>query len=103
MEGYSTGTTVTTTMQFYYNASGVPVAFKYNGTLYYYLTNLQGDVIGIINDYGVCATYTYDAWGNIVDTFSVSSADSTLLNLNPLRYRGYIYDEETVLYYCQTR
>lgn len=48
MEGYSTGTTVTTTMQFYYNALGTPVAFKYNNTLYYYMTNLQGDVAGAV-------------------------------------------------------
>ncbi len=36
-------------------------------------------------------------------TFSVSSADSTLLSVNPLRYRGYIYDTETGFYYLQSR
>ena len=25
------------------------------------------------------------------------------LNLNPLRYRGYVYDDETGLYYLQSR
>ena len=84
----SNGSTVTTTMQFYYNASGTPVAFKYNGTLYYYLTNLQGDVIGIIDDYGVSAYYVYDAWGKIISTNSASNTLYSLLMANPLRYRG---------------
>ena len=38
----------------------------YNGTVYYYVTNLQGDVTAIINSSGALAVlYTYDAWGNI--------------------------------------
>jgi len=43
--------------------------------------------------------YTYDAWGNIlsVDSFIV------IATLNPLRYRGYVYDNETGLYYLQSR
>ena len=43
------------------------------------------------------ATYTYDAWGNVL------SATGTLASVNPLRYRGYYYDEETKLYYLQSR
>ena len=45
--------------------------------------------------------YTYDAWGNILD-ISGSKKD-TLGQANPLRYRGYVYDHETQLYYCQSR
>ena len=45
--------------------------------------------------------YTYDAWGNIVST--MGSMASTLGYLNPLRYRGYVYDQETNLYYLQSR
>ena len=46
-------------------------------------------------------TYTYDARGNIL-TVGGSMAD-TLGVYNPLRYRGYVYDEETSLYYLQSR
>ena len=45
----------------------------------------------------VYATYTYDAWGNIL-----SQSDS-MASANPLRYRGYYYDTETGFYYLQSR
>jgi len=46
-------------------------------------------------------SYDYDAWGKIL-TIGGSMA-STLGTLNPLRYRGYVYDQETGLYYLQSR
>jgi RHS repeat-associated protein len=45
--------------------------------------------------------YTYDAWGNILTT--TGSMASTLGTHNPPRYRGYVYDHETQLYYLQSR
>ncbi|MCM1441220.1 MAG: RHS repeat-associated core domain-containing protein, partial [Roseburia sp.] len=47
------------------------------------------------------ARYVYDAWGNhkiIADEENVPLAKA-----NPFRYRGYFYDEETGLYYLNTR
>ena len=46
-------------------------------------------------------TYTYDAWGNPLAT--TGSMATTLGAQNPLRYRGYVYDTETGLYYLQSR
>ena len=43
--------------------------------------------------------YEYSAWGQVLYT---NSADIPL-SLNPLRYRGYVYDVETDLYYLQSR
>jgi RHS repeat-associated protein len=89
------------TMYFTYDASGVPLTMVYDGNKFYYVTNLQGDVISIINGNGQeFVRYTYDAWGKLL------SVDGTATNLcfyNPLRYRGYVYDEETGLYYLQSR
>ena len=45
--------------------------------------------------------YRYDAWGR--QTAKSGSLASTLGTLNPLRYRGYAYDEETGLYYLRSR
>ena len=45
--------------------------------------------------------YTYDAWGKLLETGG--SMATTLGALNPLRYRGYVYDTETGLYYLQSR
>jgi len=56
----------TNTLDFAYDASGTAVGFKHNGTPYFYLRNVQGDVTGITNASGVIvAEYTYDAWGNV--------------------------------------
>ena len=74
----------------------------WNGTPYYYVTSFQGDVQLIMNLAGeIVVSYVYDAWGNIVD--ADGSLATTLGALNPLRYRGYVYDTETGLYYLQSR
>ena len=91
-------------LHFFYDESGAPFAFAYKSSataapvFYYYVTNLQGDVIKILNASGsTVATYSYDAWGKILDS-SGSMAD-----INPIRYRGYYYDTDTQLYYLQSR
>ena len=98
----TSGTTVKT-LKFYYDAEGVPFYFDYNGTKYFYITNLQGDVVGIANSNGIVGYYEYDAWGRILSINSASSNEYGALTYNPLRYRGYIYDTETGFYYLQTR
>ena len=88
------------TLLFYYDSDGSATSFSYNGTMYFYVKNLQGDVVRIIDLSGTeVASYVYDAWGNIKDT----KGDPTVRELNPIRYRGYVYDTETSLYYLQSR
>ncbi len=74
----------------------------YHGTPYYFLKNLQGDIIAITDQNGdTVARYTYDAWG--VPTITFDSTECTVATVNPFRYRGYYYDTETGLYYLQSR
>ena len=94
------------TLHFTYDATGTPTTVTHKTatgeTTYYYVTNLQGDVVKIIDSTGTTvATYTYDAWGNPIST--ANTTPSTLESLNPLRYRGYVYDAETGFYYLQSR
>ena len=106
-ETIRTNNTLTAVLDFIYDESGKPFALKYstNGTnfqTYYYVLNLQGDVVKLIHyipgfEYESVATYEYDAWGNIV------SSSGRLAEINPLRYRGYYYDSETGFYYLQSR
>ncbi|MBR5323081.1 MAG: hypothetical protein IKU48_06010 [Clostridia bacterium] len=71
-------------------------------TDYYYIHNLQGDVIGIVDTNGTkVVEYTYDAWGKILAT--TGTLATTIGELNPIRYRGYYYDAETGFYYCRAR
>ncbi|MBQ8304831.1 MAG: RHS repeat-associated core domain-containing protein [Blautia sp.] len=73
-----------------------------NNTLYLYIRNLQGDVIGITDRNGnVVVQYSYDSWGNTIST--TGSMAATLGAKNPFRYRGYYYDAETGMYYLQRR
>ena len=85
-----------------YDNQSRPYALVYNGTTYYYILNLQGDVIRIVDTSGnTVADYVYDAWGKPLN--STSYASSHLYHINPIRYRGYYYDTETGLYYLQSR
>lgn len=91
-------------LEFFYDESGTPYAFSYKSSagatpaMYYYVTNLQGDVVNILNaSGGIVATYTYNAWGKVL------TATGTMAGVNPLRYRGYYYDTDTGLYYLKSR
>ena len=87
---------------FGYDANGAPQYIIYGGHRYFYLTNLQGDVVAIVTTAGeTVVEYSYDAWGNILTV--TGSMANTLGKDNPLRYRGYVYDDETGLYYLQSR
>ena len=69
--------------------------------LFYYQRNLQGDVIAIYNTSGVLqAKYNYDTWGNCTIT---NSTNIQLATYNPIRYRGYYYDDETKWYFLNAR
>jgi RHS repeat-associated protein len=91
------------TMKFYYDDSGRPMILDYNDTKYFYVTNLQGDVVGIVCEAKEVGSYVYDAWGNPISTSSNGTAEANIIQNNPLRYRGYIYDTETGFYYLQSR
>ena len=91
----------TTTMVFAYDASGSPMSVTYGDATYYYVTNLQGDVVALLDSNGnTVVQYTYDAWGRLL---SNEPTANSIGNLNPLRYRGYVFDSETSLYYLQSR
>ena len=88
-------------LSFGYDGS-TPVTVTYNDTTYYYVTNLQGDIVSILDGNRTeVVKYTYDAWGNILST--TGTLADTLGQINPLRYRGYVYDQECNLYYLQSR
>ena len=108
-------------MDFIYDESGRPFAVCYskNGgtsyTTYFYGVNAQGDVEKIfrilqndetgVYEEKVYGLYTYDAWGNVTATTAAGNTPgtTTLVYRNPIRYRGYYYDNETGFYYLQSR
>ena len=91
------------------DGNGNTIGFNYNGVPYFYMKNLQGDIIGITDASGnIVAKYTYDSWGKLISIKDASDVDKTtdttfIGYINPLRYRGYYYDSETGLYYLNER
>ena len=89
------------TLFFYYDNSGEVMSVSCNGTMYFYIKDLQGDITEIVDKDGkAVAKYAYDAWGNML---TENNGTLTVGKLNPFRYRSYVYDEETGLYYLQSR
>ncbi len=100
-------------LNFLYDENGSPYGFVYDDgidvTPYFYIKNVQGDVVAIMGEDGtIWATYNYDAWGNILSIIDYAGYDATdtpsdIGNINPIRYRGYYYDNETGFYYLGSR
>ena len=76
------------------------------GQKYYYnvVTNAQGDVVNLLGGSGaVRVTYTYDAYGRLVSMTDSTAGSIAIGSKNSIRYRGYVYDSETEMYYLQSR
>ena len=90
------------TLMWLYGADGDYLGFTLNGAEYYYVKNMQGDVVAIADESrNIVVVYTYNDYGKLEST-SGTLAD-TVGALNPIRYRGYYYDDETGFYYTDTR
>ncbi len=95
-------------MQFYYGADGTVVSMRHKDIMYYYVKNLQGDITALVKaDGAVVANYSYDVWGKVLSITDANgnkiTADTNVALINPFRYRGYVYDDESGLYYLQSR
>lgn len=84
--------TNTYTVEYLYDPNNNAIGFIYNSNTYYYIRNLQGEIIYIVNQEGyVLGEYKYDAYGNILNLNELQ--DVALIN--SIRYKGYYYDVET--------
>jgi len=86
-----------------YDSAGSLWGLKYtDGNTYFYVYNAQGDIIKILNSSGdIVVEYGYDAWGKPI--YTSGSMAATLGADNPFLYRAYYYDDETGLYYLESR
>ena len=77
---------------------------------YIYEKDLEHNIVGLYemgDYYGTrVASYVYDAYGNhkVLDkNKEENKAKDFIGNINPIRYKGYYYDVETQLFYCNSR
>ena len=95
-------TSGTDELHFFYDAQNRPAMVVYNGTAYAYVKSLQGDIVAILDENGnAVVSYGYDAWG--APLWCTGELAETLGKVQPFRYRGYVFDEETGLYYLRSR
>ncbi len=88
-------------IKYYYEAENI-IGFNFEDKDYFYIKNAQDDIIGIVDNCGqIVVEYLYNPWGEIVSV-SGELADSIGV-INPYRYHSYRYDEDTKLYYLNTR
>ena len=89
-------------LHFFYDAQNRPAVVVYNGTAYAYVKSLQGDIVAILDENGnTVVSYGYDAWG--APLWCTGELAETLGKVQPFRYRGYVFDEETGFYYVSSR
>ncbi|WP_411677985.1 GLUG motif-containing protein [Caproicibacter sp.] len=92
----------TNILNFVYDTTGKLCYMTLNDVKYYYETNVQGDIIGLLDSSNhEVVTYQYDTWGKLISVGG--NLASTVGAQNPFRYKGYYYDTESGLYYLQSR
>ena len=111
LQGYTVtaaGSTEPYSVLVLYNSAHEAIGFTVGEDTYYYIKNIQGDVLTVTDDAGTpIINYTYDAWGAMTITPASQNVNSQTVAevafLNPVTYRGYFYDAELGLYYLQSR
>ncbi len=90
-----------------YDSNDNIIGMTYRNNPYFFIKNHMGDVIGMVTQDGTWVrSYYYDAWGNDIGTTANMDLNvnvSTAATVNPFRYRGYYYDEQSKMYYLQSR
>ena len=85
---------------YHYDEKGLLVGFNYNNNEYFYVRDILGNIINILDSNGnIQASYRYNAYGKI----EYIDEESIIEGINSFFYKGYYYDEETQLYYCNSR
>ena len=86
-------------MTFIYGSEGI-IGFKLGTSRYLYRKNVFGDVEEIYDESGtLVGKYSYTAFGEC----EIETDVNGIATKNPIRYRGYYFDEETGFYYLKTR
>ena len=91
-------------VEYTYDVAGQPLTMTLGNDVYYYVLNIQGDVMGLVDSSGtLMISYIYEGYGETYSVSNTSSMTATLSNANMLTYRGYVLDKGTGLYYLQSR
>ena len=91
-------------IDFFYGPSGGFAGFYHGASPYYYERDSLGTVLGILDASGNRkVSYRYDPWGMPDIQSDGTSAGEALAGLNPILWRGYVYDSGTGWYWLRSR
>ena len=91
-------------VEYAYDAAGQPLTMTLGNDVYYYVLNIQGDVMGLVDSSGtLMITYYYEGYGECYSLSNTSDKAPLMSANNHLLYRGYVVDKGTGLYYLQSR
>ena len=69
-------------------------------TKYFYVRDILGNILGIVDSEGnLVVKYNYNAYGD----HYITGSNTEIGYINPFRYKGYYFDEESGFYYCKSR
>ena len=97
-----TSNNITTIIKYLYDVNNNVYGLIYNGNIYYYVKNILGEILYIIDEEGyIITSYRYDAFGNIL--LIDDDPNTPLGNINHIVYKSYYIDFENELYYLKSR
>lgn len=89
-------------VRYLYDVNNDVYGFIYDDKTYYYVKNILGEILYIIDGEGYTkVTYKYDGYGNVLSIGG--NMYNTLGNINHIIYKSYYMDFENNLYYLKTR
>ena len=88
-------------LDFLYDENDMLYGFVKDGSAkYFYARDMLQNILGIIDTNGSpVVIYQYTAYG----TSTVLHYTAGLASINPFRFKGYYFDNESGMYYCHTR
>lgn|GEM_PF-3318468 len=96
-----------------YDQKGEAIGFIFQDSDWYFVKDINGSVVGMINNGKEPVTISYDAWGLpslhfiVADSEVLGMLQYVLLNMivpfNPVSYKGYLYDYEVGLFFAKDK
>lgn len=92
------------TIFFHYDEANALVGFSVNGKDYFYDRDILGNINAVIDSAGTTlVSYAYGDFGAVTETIADSDEARLVAKVNPFKFKGYFFDNETGFYYLKSR
>ena len=89
-------------LDYNYDINGELVSVEYLGYKYFYIKDALGNINYVVDETGsIMVKYSYDEWG--VPTKTIVQPSCPIGVLNPFMYKSYYFDNDTEMYYLNSR